>query len=550
MRIVTACALLMIMFLAPPSVYGLQTAGITTAGALTYPNLGITHLGRIQLDSGDENLLTIGLDSRGEYAFFLSGYSQKLIKVALNEGANPGQRLCSMTIDNTTFHNRCALIDPAGGCAYVGMTNDDSYDRRGRVYKVALGVGDAPPRTIGMVEFPLSDFSGMVSGGIDSKAGFAYFCGSNYATGGPIVKIRMGLGDTAPTLASLTYLNAGDDYLSGALLDDQAGYGYFYGGYGDPAFVMVGLGAGAPYRIGAINFRISALGLALLDKPSGHIYVFENYDGYYGEASRFYKFKLGTGGALPAYLNHISLEPSEENWTGAGVLDPVAQWAILRANEYAAQSSHLVKIDLGAGDSAPTRLGRITLPEGDLLDSKMTMDPASGYLYGAANYHKPSEIVRLGLSRKGLLQGTRFTLKEKSRITEARLYSHRTGGAVRLAIYNDLPTTRTLLWQSEPMPNNVAGGWLVAPVATGQSQALYLDAGNYFIAWQTDTSADFTGYQPGEPGCGFFVPKRYGAFPEILAGDTPTSWTSTNDAWSVHVTCESTNGARNWRMYH
>ena len=109
-----------------------------------------------------------------------------------------------------------------------------------------------------------------------------------------------------------------------------------------------------------------------------------------------------------------------------------------------------------------------------------------------------------------------------------------------MAIYSDssgLPNA--LLWQSAEIPTKdvpANGGWL--SVTSGLPTIP--DAGDYWLAWQIDSTLDVPSYSPqGPPTYGFSVPSAYGAFPASIPVAPPPGAIAglalTSDLWSMNV---------------
>ena len=73
---------------------------------------------------------------------------------------------------------------------------------------------------------------------------------------------------------------------------------------------------------------------------------------------------------------------------------------------------------------------------GEQSVSCTVIDPANGYAYFGTSI-SPGIVIRLELTQKGFLKGTRFNLPELGSVNEARFYSYAATGNVRLSIYDD-----------------------------------------------------------------------------------------------------------------
>ena len=105
--------------------------------------------------------------------------------------------------------------------------------------------------------------------------------------------------------------------------------------------------------------------------------------------------------------------------------------------------------------------------------------------------------------------------------------------------FGELVVRRLLLWQSFEIPTKdipANGGWL--SVTSGLPTIS--EAGDYWLAWQLDSTLDVPSYSPqGTPTYGFSVPSEYGAFPASIPIAPPAGATAgltfTSDLWSMNV---------------
>ena len=136
--------------------------------------------------------------------------------------------------------------------------------------------------------------------------------------------------------------------------------------------------------------------------------------------------------------------------------------------------------------------------------------------------------------------GDKVALPAGAALTSVNFYcntpfspSASSSGNVRLALYQDsggMPGS--LVWQSGEVADNVAnnGGWL----SVSSGLPTIASAGNYWLAWQVDSTLNVPGYAQGTPGNGFTFNQAYGAFPPNLSasGSAPAL---TSDLWSMNV---------------
>ena len=142
-------------------------------------------------------------------------------------------------------------------------------------------------------------------------------------------------------------------------------------------------------------------------------------------------------------------------------------------------------------------------------------------------YANPWAMFNAG--QKGFIKGTRVTLDAPAAVRNVSFYSHAAAGNLRLAIY-DNHAPRQLLWQSGATSNTTAGDWVRLPIASGEPAALTLEAGDYWLAWQTDSTLDVPGVTAGSLGDGFVAIQSFGSFPATLSTAQPTP-----ERWSMHL---------------
>jgi len=128
------------------------------------------------------------------------------------------------------------------------------------------------------------------------------------------------------------------------------------------------------------------------------------------------------------------------------------------------------------------------------------------------------------------VKGTLINAPEIAYLNSVRMYSHSATGRMRLAIYDNDPTTRTLLWQSGPIANTAQNDWIVAQISDGAPPSLRLDPGSYWLAWQVDTTVNAPSYSNGSANSGFWIPRSFDYFCPAM---TVAQSTITAENWSV-----------------
>ena len=225
-----------------------------------------------------------------------------------------------------------------------------------------------------------------------------------------------------------------------------------------------------------------------------------------------------------------------ENQLASAVIDTEANLAWFGTDTTPAR---VIKVSLGTGDSPPEYYGTLSLT-GEKQCRAVAGDPGNGYAHFGAQQSSNSypRVIRVALSQKSFIKGTRITLPEATEINSVSFFSHAAAGNVRLAIYSTAASP-ALLWRSPIVSNTVAGDWLTVPISDGTPASLNLAAGSYYLAWQVDTNAAVPGYTAGTAGSGFLVPYLWGEFPTVLSGNTAPN--ATTETWSMYLTYGMTN---------
>ena len=189
-------------------------------------------------------------------------------------------------------------------------------------------------------------------------------------------------------------------------------------------------------------------------------------------------------------------------------------------------------------DTFPYRIGDINMRD-------LGIDPKAGYVYFGTDTNIP-HLLQVQYSQKGSIKGNKVTLPAAAQLTSVNFYANMPAqpsaastGDVRLAIYSDsggLPSA--LMWQSAEIPTKdvpANGGWL--SVTSGLPTIS--EAGDYWLAWQLDSTLDVPSYAQGTPTYGFSAPSEYGAFPASIPIAPPPGATAgltlTSDLWSMNV---------------
>ncbi len=491
-------------------------AGINTPGTTDYPNGGMTRLGALTVNAGEDDFDSGVIDAAAGYAYFGTDTAPgRVVKVALNGSGLP-MRVGALTLNAGEDYLIAAVIDPAGGYAYFGTRTAP-----GIVVKVALN-GDGPPIRVGALKLDPGEDYLMRAAVIDPPAGYAYF--GTYTPPGIVVKIALD-GNTTPTLAGALKLNDGENYLRSAVIDPAARYAYF-GTYTSPGKVVkVALnGDAAPTRIGALRFDTGQdkLRSAVIDPTAGFA--------YFGTSTKpgiVVKVALD-GDTTPTLVGALTLNAGEDNLVPA-VIDPSVGYAWFGCHEpNLERTGEAVKVALN-GTGIPLRVGVLPFNSGELFPHSCVMDSAGYAYFGTNNF--PAEVVKLDLWQKGLIKGTRTNVPMMGTVSDVNFYSHAAQGNVRLAIFDDLPP-RNLLWESALTTNTAANDWISVPISAGTPSLLTLPSAAYQLAWQVDVKADVPSYTTGTLGDGIYTSCLFGTFPAQLDSTTPTL---TNEKWSMFI---------------
>jgi len=519
----------------PPNSY-FKLPGIVSKVSLGAGLEAPEEVGSVTLfDGGESHLRFAVMDDVNGYAYFGTsfpytpgGVLTQIIKMKLNPEGDAPTHVATLDLPGEEFEVlNCGVIDPVHGYAYFGTETFPSH-----VVKVALGSGDAPPTYVGHLTLNLGSIK---SGVIDIANGYAYF-----GMYGRVVKIALGDGSTSPTLIGALTLPG--DIVESAVIDAENGYAYFgivddVLGFSSVVKVALGEDNALPTIAGSVALESDERNIlsAVIDPTEGYAYFVTSYT-----PSRVVKIALGDGDAAPTRVASTPLENGEYG-IEAALIDASSGYAYLGTQSASggADENHIaqtrpgrvIKVALGAGSSAPVRIGAITLNQYEANLAAGVIDVSNGAAYFGTHTSR-GRIVKVQLSQAGYVKGTKFAMPETGYVESASLYSHAAKGNVRLAIYdNDAP--RNLIWESGAFANDRTNGWLTLPISSGAPSALMLGAGEYQFAWQVDSGADVPSYAQGVAGDGLFIAQPFGASPPQL---DPLSPTITDERWSSYIT--------------
>jgi len=500
-------------------VFSDPVAGLNTAGSSVYPNAGMRRLDKSTMAGGTLFRCATG-DTAAGYAYFGTDTSPGIVvKVALGTGATPPSQVAYLTLNTNEDKLSSVLIDTVNGYAYFG-----TYTAPGRVVKVALGTGPTAPARIGAAVL-LSGEDNLTCATGNAASGYVLF--GTYTTPGRVVKVATPTTAAPPTRAGGVTLNTGENSLSSAVSDLGDGYAYF-GTYTSPGIVVkvaVGAGAAAPARTAALTLPTgeNLLTSAVADAANNYAYF-----GTYTSPAMVVKVAMGAGTAAPTQAGVVTLGTGENQLLSARI-DLTDRYAYFGTGT---SPGTVVKVALGAAAAAPTRAGALTLNSGENMPYGMLIDLSAGFVY-LGTYTNPGAVVRAGLTQKGFLKATKFTLYENGGVGSVSFYSHAASGSMRLAIY-DNSTSPALVWESPSTANATPGGWQSVPIASGAPNSLLLTPGTYWLGWQVDVTTPVPSWTAGTAvGDGLLMPMLYGACPASLATG---STTATDERWSEYIT--------------
>ncbi|CAN5200567.1 hypothetical protein BH09SUM1_BH09SUM1_24520 [soil metagenome] len=259
--------------------------------------------------------------------------------------------------------------------------------------------GNSTPGTTGYPNWGMQRVGALTTSGgehrfycavIDAAKGYAYF--ATHTNPGQVVKVALGNGSAAPTRVGAVTLNSGEDEPEAAVIDAASGYAYF-GTKTRPGQVVkiaLGDGAAAPTRVGAVTFNSGEDYLdfaAVIDAAAGYAYF-----GTSTYPPLVVKVALGSGAAAPTRVGVATLDDDDGGLISA-VIDARAGFAYFGT---LADPGRVVKVALGAGAAAPTRVGAVTLDSGEEALCSAVIDAAGEYGYfGTRTF--PGRVVKVAL---------------------------------------------------------------------------------------------------------------------------------------------------------
>lgn len=158
-----------------------------------------------------------------------------------------------------------------------------------------------------------------------------------------------------------------------------------------------------------------------------------------------------------------------------------------------------------------SRASSIDLEGSEGLTNAGLIDMTKGFTYFATAYYlvNPGLVTKVAFSNQGFIKGTKAVLSEKASTKSISFYVHKSGGNLRLAIYD---ASKKLIWQSQSIQNNGGiavgtdqGGFINVLIKQGNPPNLVLVPGTYWLAYQVDNSQDIPSFTQGSQGDGFYL---------------------------------------------
>lgn len=564
----------LIIFLLPVfgSLRSAPIAGNNIVGTTNYPNGGMRRVGALTLSSSLYISLYGGvIDPVTGYGYFSTAHASTInpgwvVKVDLN-GPLPVE-VGAVSCQTNEVNLNASVVDSAAGFGYFGTVASP-----GKVCKIALGAGAAPPTYVGTLTLNPGEnnASGLVIDTSDpNPANHLIFVatGSNPAY---VVKLGPGPDNGPPARLGAVQLNAagGEVSMRRGVIDmsdpNPLNHGIYFATLGPTALVVkLTPGAGPnPVRVGATSPDATdhQIGSLVLDDsdpdPAQHYAAFGTYE-VGNVTARVGKVALNGPGIAPVKLTSTPLNGGEIQLCTA-VSDPASGYAFFSNDHH--YPAEIYKIRFGAGPAPLFELpGKLTLcggtvspypangtnvindPEtlyGEVFMQSSVIDRGRGYAYFGADSNK-GQVTKVAISQKGTLKAIRIVLPAAAAVGDINFYAHAAKGGVRLGIYdNNAP--KNLLWQSAAVP--AAAGWMTVPLSAGTPASLNLAAGTYWLAWESDSTGDVASYSPGAAGDGWYYERPFGSFPATVAAPVNPAPcpapilapTTSAESWSLYV---------------
>jgi len=314
------------------------------------------------------------IDVANGYAYFGTDASPGVVYKVDVDPNRTFEIVGSVTFAAGENYLESAVIDNVNHFAYFGTATSP-----GKVIKVDVDPLNTFAK-IGTVTLSVGE-NDIHAGVIDVANGYAYF-GQYGGTGNHIFRIDINPANTFARVGTVT-LPAGETDIRSGVIDVANGYALFGTAFG--GIVKVDVDPGRTFQ------RVSALAWA----DTWHYYsddwvtaMFDTETGYayfptYNNASDFLKIDPGAGASAPSKVG-------EENLFEEYGLDMLVDsangygYVMTGDSSTADRFTRVVKYQLGSGDAAPTRIGHLTfglLIGGMDGDKSSVIDAAQGFAY-------------------------------------------------------------------------------------------------------------------------------------------------------------------------
>lgn len=490
--------------------------GVIQEVNITHPN--VVPMGTTTLSDIVSNLQSAVIDPANNVAYFAASTAPgKIAKVDLNTFSLTSV----LTLEPGDDNIYASLIDRQNQKAYFSS----NVPAAGQIFKIDLASFSKEAEISPLLVAPAA---GIIDLPPPAGNGLAYFV--SRSSPGSVYKIN--LSTFTNVLPPIVTTGIGNN--NTAVIDTTIPanpYGYLGNDQGD--FIKLNLLPGGQSFVGALPIIAGETGFltSVIDQSAGFAYL---GTGMNLVSQKIVKINLrDTGAPLGmSRVGSIDLVDLGQQLT-TSIIDPARKFSYWGSN---ASTPYIYRVNLNNA-IAPfgfSLAGKLSLPVTNSYLRSSVLDSANNISYWGTNTDapNPAKVIKINNSTRGYIYGFKaVALAEIPEIHAFDFYSHAASGNVRLALLYDNPlgSNKELVWESGVVPNTVANGWLRVMVSSGTPATLIdLPAGNYWLAWQTD-SADIIGSQSiGTAGDGFYLAQGFGAFPGTIAGETVT-----DERWSM-----------------
>jgi hypothetical protein len=444
---------------------------------------------------------------RGSALYVRNGI--KIVKMRLPSGWDAPYKASEVSLSFGTANFAAAAYDETTGHAYYTL-NPSSDSVPSQIMKVAMGDGDTPPTVLGIIDLGVGERVARAIR-LDPQNGYMYVvCNPIPSQNGKLVKLSMGVGDALPVrigVVNLPYDSSTD------ILFDPAGYltVYFASNPNHLVKYRAGEGDALPTLIGQVSFPA---GNHIRDRITHNLL---NNEAYFFVSASGTKVQLGTGEELPTFLGTFSI--ANGAFTGM-TIDNLRNRMWFRYDNGGGGTSTqtLGYLNIGDGATLPTAgpISSVYPVAPAIVNQSLLVDAAQGVAY-TSHSASPSYLVKTRMGEQHVIKGTRVTFPAMADVSALQVYSHEGVGSYRLAVYT-AATPPALVWEGQPTTNTTTAGWINVPIATGSPSALQLPAGDYFLCWHTDTDAKVFSMALGLRGTGIALNHPFGTLPPTLNG--------------------------------